>query len=379
MITNRFICALVAALSASSLHADEKAKPNTLTQKEIEEGWILLFDGETTFGWKVEGEVQVENSTLKLGGTKKSVLTTTAAFGPCKIEFEYDLDGAATHSLSGRPRAFPASPGTLRRRMQMSIEASSDCLFSGSHKEVGGGDAIVFSGARVPKGLPTVQPATSQISFAVNAESKLKLKSIKLKPIETNSLFNAKDLAGWKVFVDPKRNKSQWTVTREGWLNVKNGPGDLQTEKKYDDFILQFDCISNGKALNSGIFFRCMPDQYQNGYEAQIQNGFKDNDRTKPADFGTGAIYRRIAARKVVPNDNEWFTMTVLAHGKHIATWVNGYQTVDWTDDRKENDNPRNGYRAAAGHISIQGHDPTTDLSFRNIRIVELKEEKKKN
>ena len=56
----------------------------------------------------------------------------------------------------------------------------------------------------------------------------------------------------------------------------------------------------NGKALNSGIFFRCIPGQYQNGYEAQIQNGFKDDDRTKPVDFGTGAIYRRVPARKVV-------------------------------------------------------------------------------
>ena len=34
--------------------------------------------------------------------------------------------------------------------------------------------------------------------------------------------------------------------------------------------------------------------------------------------------------------------------------------------------NPRNGYRAAKGPLSIQGHDPTTDLLFRNIRIAEL-------
>ena len=29
----------------------------------------------------------------------------------------------------------------------------------------------------------------------------------------------------------------------------------------------------------------------------------------------------------------------------------------------------RTGYRREAGHLSIQGHDPTTDLSFRNLRI----------
>jgi hypothetical protein len=64
--------------------------------------------------------------------------------------------------------------------------------------------------------------------------------------------------------------------------------------------------------------------------------------------------------------------MTVVAHGNHFATWVNGIQVTDWTDNRPPSDNARTGYRAAAGHISLQGHDPTTDLSFRNFRIAEL-------
>jgi hypothetical protein len=231
--------------------------------------------------------------------------------------------------------------------------------------------ATVASSGRESWGLEPVQ-------FEAPANNVAEIRSIKLRPLDGKPIFNSKDLAGWKVFEDPKRNQSKWTVTKEGWLNVKNGPGDLQTEKKYDDFVLQLDCISNGKALNSGIFFRCIANEYQNGYEMQIQNGFKDNDRTKPSDFGTGAIYRRVPARKVVPNDNEWFSMTLVAHGNHIATWVNGYQTVDWTDDRKADDNPRKGSNTGPGHISIQGHDPTTDLSFRNLRIVELKSDQKK-
>ena len=35
-------------------------------------------------------------------------------------------------------------------------------------------------------------------------------------------------------------------------------------------------------------------------------------------------------------------------------------------------DNARNGCRLEKGPISLQGHDPTTDLSFRNLRIAEL-------
>ena len=75
----------------------------------------------------------------------------------------------------------------------------------------------------------------------------------------------------------------------------------------------------------------------------QIWNGWKDDDRTKPVDYGTGGIYNRQEARKVVSTDNEWFTMTVVAHGNHIATWVNGYQTADFTDTRPTKTNARDG------------------------------------
>src|SRR5207248_5977546 len=125
-------------------------------------------------------------------------------------------------------------------------------------------------------------------------------------------IFNGKDLTGWKEF--PGR-KSKFSVTPEGWININNGPGDLQTEQQWDDFVLQLDCISNGDRLNSGVFFRCRPNEYQNGYEAQIHNGFtpeatkeytledydsqthklvgKRKEKYQAIDYGTGAIYRR--------------------------------------------------------------------------------------
>jgi hypothetical protein len=57
-----------------------------------------------------------------------------------------------------------------------------------------------------------------------------------------------------------------------------------------------------------------------------------------------------------------------------MAVWVNGYQVTDWTDTRAPDENPRRGRRLEAGTLIIQGHDPTTDLSFRNMRIAELPE-----
>ena len=222
--------------------------------------------------------------------------------------------------------------------------------------------------------------------------STLYLKNVKLRPLGLTSVFNGKDLTGWKEFPG---KKSKFTVTPGGEINIKDGPGDLQTEGKYDDFVLQLECISNGKHLNSGVFFRCRDGEYQNGYEAQIRNQFtaeptqeytleeydplthklvaKKKAKFTAVDYGTGAIYRRQPARKEVAKDGEWFTFTILAHKNHFLTWVNGIQVADWTDNRPPSDNARTGCRLEAGHLSLQGHDPTTDLSFRNFRIAAIK------
>lgn len=352
-------------LFSSPLVAQDNPKPAALTPKEIADGWILLFDGETTFGWKIEGDATVKDGKMLLRGAngKAASATLTTRFGAYDAVVETHGAGFMDFQYDGAE----SGTGLTDQPTVLTIASRMRAKGSGINIEFTVGADRVY---RAKVELKTSQP--TKIRFSTQPGGTLQVKSVKLKPIEMQPLFNGKDLSGWKVFDDPKRAATRFAVTSEGELSAKNGPGDLQTEKQYDDFVLQLDCKTNGKWLNSGVFFRCIPNQYQNGYEMQIQNGFTGDDRTKPVDFGTGAIYRRVPARKVVSNDNEWFTMTLAADGPHIATWVNGYQTVDWTDERPANENPRQGYRAAKGHLSIQGHDPTTDLVFRNLRIAEL-------
>jgi hypothetical protein len=371
---NRLLAAVSLALMAgNSLAAD--SKPNTLAPKEIAEGWILLFDGETPFGWKSDKAWKAADGVLTPADGKPTSLVTTSAFPSFELSLEYEVralepkplirfgcgaDGKAIPTRSTDiPLAFDPKnqqPGWVRFTLNVT-EEGADQIAKWTFET----KAVTAMG----NGRTQNYRAQGHIVF----EGNVALRNVRLRPLGAKPLFNGKDLTGWKEFPG---KKSKFIVNDKGELNVKDGPGDLRTVGEYDDFVLQLECISNGKALNSGIFFRCIPEQYQNGYEAQIQNGYKDGDRTKPVDFGTGAIYRRVPARKVVSNDHEWFTMTVLARGNHIATWVNGYQTVDWTDDRPADINPRKGSKTGKGHISIQGHDPTTDLSFRNLRIVEI-------
>src|SRR5262245_16209754 len=384
MTMRRCLIFIAIVILIPAVRSDEPAKAAELTSKEIADGWILLFDGETTFGLNVAGESQVKDGTLVLGGKKESTATVMVPVG--ELYLEYAWPGGAQGKLVVEPPkgvahwvqripfngAGPVDKDTLNATA-ITFEQTRDGSVSTETK-------FDLVASATPPNKMNVTRIKSQAPFfpavgtlTVLAGNKLVLRAVKFRPSGLQPLFNGKDLTGWKQFTDdPKRARSKFTVTKEGWLNVADGPGDLQTEKHFDDFILQLDCISNGKNLNSGVFFRCLPRQFQNGYEAQIQNGYKNNDRTKPSDFGTGAIYRRQPARKVVSNDHEWFKMTVLAHGNHIATWVNGYQVTDFADKRPADENPRNGSKTGKGAISIQGHDPTTNLSFRGIGVAEL-------
>jgi hypothetical protein len=316
-------------------------KPREIDPKNAANGTLMMFDGVTPFGWEIKGDVSIHDGWMIVGGEKPTTITCNTAFPTKFVVFQIEYD--KTLADEKQPRL------TLNEK----------------HK-----DQIPIHGLGA---YATDSSVSTRVRLSVPAGTKVKVGDVLMSPETKVKLFSGKSLDGWKInAADPKRMSSKWSVTADRELSLKSGPGDLVTEQEFANFVLRLDCKTLGKSLNSGVFFRCIPGQYQNGYEAQIHNGFKSDDRTKPTDYGTGAIYRRTPARKVVSNDNEWFTMTIVADGKHIATWVNGYQTIDWTDDRKENDNPRLGYRAAKGPISLQGHDPTTDILFRNIGIVEL-------
>ena len=351
-------------LATSGVRADEKAKPSLLSEKEIADGWLLLFDGETTFGWTGKAEVKDGIMVIPKGETiayKVSLPVGEMIFEAADCEVGVRSASPSAKGSSNNVSSSGWRNVTIKRtqsgnKVDTSIQSKADGASSQSSRSEAGDNAV------------------GTWSFDLTAgENGGQVKPIKFRPTAVEKLFNGKDLSGWKVFAgDPKRVTTKFDVTKDGELHAVNGPGDLQTEKTFDNFLLQIECKTNGVALNSGIFFRCLPDQYQSGYEMQIQNAIVGEDRTKPLDFGTGAIYRRIAARKVVSNDKEWFTMSLLAHGAQFATWVNGYPVVTWTDDRKPDENARKGMKLGKGHLSIQGHDPTTDLLFRNMRIVEL-------
>lgn len=385
---------LTLIVAATLLAADT---PNKLSPSEAAQGWVLLFDGESLFGWTPEGGAQwkVVDGAIVAGSGEYGWLRHNAAFGDFELrcEFRTGADGNSGVFLRSGRGLMPHLTG-----YELQIFDTHPQFPTGSivgHTEANGGKIrpgewqsfdVRFVGKRVEvslDGKPILnavdgKSAAGFVGLQFNPGKKVEFRNIRLRPLGLAPLVNGNSLEGWRKVEPPKPPKApaEWSV-KDGVIHVEKGPGQIETEPTYANFVLQMDIRTNPKDEshhpNSGVFFRGTPNTWWSGYESQIRNEFSEGDPTKPVDFGTGAIYRNQATRRIVAKDGEFFTKTIAANGRDIVVWVNGYPVTAWRDEKPEGTSVRNKEAVLkAGTISLQAHDPTTNLDFRSIRIAEV-------
>ncbi|MGV8963774.1 MAG: 3-keto-disaccharide hydrolase [Candidatus Saccharimonadaceae bacterium] len=182
-------------------------------------------------------------------------------------------------------------------------------------------------------------------------------------------LFNGENLKGWTRLNGTAEYKVE-NNTIIGISKIGTPNTFLTTDKKYGDFILEFDFkVDNG--LNSGVQFRSeslkdYDDGRVHGYQFEIDpsercwtGGIYDEARR-------GWLYpltNNIAGQKAFKNQ-EWNTARIEAIGSSIRTWVNDIACVDLLDNV-----------TLSGFIALQVHavgesDAGKTVSWRNIRIM---------
>ncbi len=366
-----------------------------LPPKEAADGWILLFDGETLFGWTQEGPAKwnATGGVLGVEAGQTGWLRSNSVFADYILKCEFRLGANANSGIflrsarQGAPhetgyelqiwdqnKKFPT--GSLVNHARAKKARLKPNVWHAYEVELSGDHFVVKLDGKKILDAHDSKSRIGHLGLQANKD-KIEFRNIKVKPLGLKSVFDGKSLDGWRIGNSPKPVKAppEWSV-KDGALHVEKGPGQIETESVYGDFVLQLDIKTNpqnpNQHPNSGVFFRGEPKGYWTGYESQIRNEYKNGDRTQPVDWGTGAIYNRVATRKVVSNDGEFFTKTIVAYGRHLAVWLNGYPVTDWDDPRPEGANARQVAKLTPGPISLQAHDPTTNLDFKNIRIAAL-------
>ncbi len=191
-------------------------------------------------------------------------------------------------------------------------------------------------------------------------------------------LFNGENLDGWK---EATENPETFSV-QDGEI-VAHGErchlfyvGPVQ-DANFTDFEFKADVLTK-PGSNSGIFFHTAyqpagwPSQ---GYECQI------NQTYRPDPKKTGGLYNvvNIDAEHNPAKDNEWYTQHIIVRGKHVVvniiTGIEGSKTtvhkvVDYTEpDELDRRQPR----LSSGTFALQGHDPGSEVHFKNIRVRPLR------
>ena len=175
------------------------------------------------------------------------------------------------------------------------------------------------------------------------------------------SLFNKKDLSGWKIYGTEK-----WYVEK-GELICESGSdkeyGYLGTEQKFKDFelSLQFKQEADG---NSGVFFHSSIEGTKiTGWQSEVA----------PPGHWTGGIYESYGRGWLIkPTEDkdkalkmgEWNEMKVKVVGNNVTTYLNGQEMITLTDDK---------IGSIGGIIALQIHSGGgIKVKWRKIKIREV-------
>lgn len=178
---------------------------------------------------------------------------------------------------------------------------------------------------------------------------------------QSTSLFNGKNLEGWKIYGTEK-----WYVV-DGLLICESGDnkeyGYLGTEKDYKDFILTLEFKQNSNG-NSGVFIRSTVEGTKvSGWQVEVAPPGLHTGGVYES-YGRGWLIKPEPEKEKVLKEGEWNKMKIKAQGAQLTSWLNGIQMTDLNDEK---------ISAGEGGIVLQIHSGgDVKVSWRNLEIREI-------
>jgi len=418
--------------------AQDKAAPKAADQTSAmpplpapdAEGFISLFNGKDLAGWV--GDVKgysAEDGAIRCLPGKGGNLYTARQFGDFIFRFEFMLQPGTNNGVAIRapltgdaayagmeiqvlddtsPKFADIQPWQAHGSIYNLVAAKKGHLKPAGQwnteeiRAVGAKVAVVLNGVTIvdadldevrkttdPKTIrkhPGMDRMIGHIGFLGHGD-RVDFRNLRVKPLPPyeagannvapegfRTLFNGKDLTGWKGLVaDPKQrakmtpgqlaaeqkkadeSMNQHWKAEDGTL-VFDGKGKaLCTAKDYGDFEMYVDW-KIGPGGDSGIYLRGSP-------QVQIW------DRPE----GSGGLFnnQKNPSKPLVPADNppmQWNRFRIKMIGDRVWVWLNGVLVVDNTvmENYWERDKPI----YPTGQIELQDHGST--LWFRNIYLREI-------
>ncbi|MGL6177763.1 MAG: 3-keto-disaccharide hydrolase [Tannerellaceae bacterium] len=416
-------CLLAAAVLGTSSCTQAH---NTLTEAEKQEGWKLLFDGESLQGWRdyngteVKGPWAVEEGCLTAlgnGSDGAGYIVTNDKYENFIIDWDWKIvdggnSGLMYHVVERPMYSVPYVTGpeyqmlddigfkgeledwqkvgadyamhTTNENISKAMKGAnqwnnSRIVFDNGHVEhwLNGYKIVEFEAwtddwhQRKNSGKWNNAPEfglakTGRISLQDHGDRtwirNMKIKELPRKEKQSIALFNGKDLSNWEAYGTEK-----WYV-EDGNLICESGPdrqyGYLATRDYYRDYdlTLEFKQVANG---NSGVFIRSfVPEGVKvNGWQVEVAPKGNDTGGIYES-YGRGWLVQIPDEKEEILKEGDWNTMRIRVLGDKVTTWLNGEEMVDIQDPQIGN---------GQGRVALQIHDgEPIKVLWRNIQLQEL-------
>jgi len=178
---------------------------------------------------------------------------------------------------------------------------------------------------------------------------------------KSKSIFNGKNLDGWKI-----HGTEKWYV-QNGELVCESGPdnqyGYLSTDQSYKNFELTLDFKQEANG-NSGVFFRSSIEGVKiSGWQVEVAP-LNSHTGGIYESYGRGWLIQPSAEEEKALKPGEWNTLKIRVVDDQVATWLNGKQMITLKDEKIGQGN---------GFIALQIHDGGgIKVKWKNIKITTL-------
>lgn len=283
---------------------------NKLTPKEIADGWVLLYDGESSFGWTPEGDTQWQLSPeaeLEARSGDSGLFRFNTLFGDYELRCELKNRRGTQSGLMLDGVAVPMPP-------KAEYHWYSYDAFS-----INGHLTVTLNGRKVVD-QPSVR--RGEIALRYTKGEQFSVRDFKLRPFGLKLMFGGKSLKDWTAAA------------------IDKGAVDLTHETACRDFVLQMDM------------------------RKPVANAA--DDLTHPLD-----AYQR--QPPVMPDNTEFVSRTMIAHSGHLTIWINGYLVTDSADlQPPDGIAASETAKLTRDAVCLQAHNGIIGADSRNIRIAEL-------
>ena len=387
----------VSSFGTPSFPADNSWVPHLVSSEEMADGFYPLFNGKNLDGWWIRGKNKraykiKEEKVITTGEGGGNWLFSSKMYENFVLRYEYhaligdnfpgisvrvpsggnpDLDGIRIHkgSLLQNPLTTNKTPPELIGNPPGTWHVV-EVLCNGSHiRTMIDGYVWYDTGADLGVSSETSTPSPNQCALMghialQDGGEHVVFRKIRLKPLPGGQgwslLFNGKNFEGWRVSDD-----GTYEICEGGVLRLKGqmrGNSNVQSRREFctletfGDAAIRMSIRPHANARSGLCIYRPGVMSWQDRFVLPI-----DNHNSK---YGTGSIYRRMAALELRTMDDAWMQMEVIMRGVNIQVSINGKTVADYV--------ARRALRRTPGRIGLQIPEGDGIVDFKDIEVKPL-------